>query len=51
MGDHPGVEIQDQPDEPDLLDANLYPAMPWGGWFGVGCVECVGLGGGFLAIS
>jgi hypothetical protein len=30
-------------DEPDVLDASVIPARPWGGWTGVEYVECVGL--------
>ena len=48
MGPTPGVEIPVTPDGPGALDANRYPARPWGGWLGVGFVECVGLIGGLL---
>ena len=40
----PGVEIREQFDEGDVLDANRYPARAWGGWIGVG------LFGGFWGI-
>ena len=43
----PRVKTPVTPDEPDALDANPYPARPWGGWLGDGFVECVGLIGGF----
>jgi hypothetical protein len=30
------------PDGLDSFDGDVIPARPWGGWVGVGFVECVG---------
>ena len=47
LGNTLGEEAPVTPEGPDEVDANPYPARPWGGWPGVGFVECVGLFGGF----
>ena len=47
----PGIETPITPDGPDVLDANPYPAMPWGGWLGDGFVECAWLFGGVYQLS
>ena len=39
----PGKQTPVTLDGLDGLDGNVVPARPWGGWLGVGFVECAGV--------